>query len=221
MLHSISGDAKTLVLQNNNRSVWTELCDFPLACTLLSVLSHTHMMDLKVIRAKFLKYTPLKEDKTCLEGRRNKMILNVQENYVSLWFWVQWVFVLYTFVQKCRIEFIFSDRLLPILCIYFWKYDTSALYGSNFVTFLKVNNRCSHLLGLFSSRQNVGFVFCICTCRLDCICPVSVVFVPPSEPLYLQNVGSGGRPTSWSRPGTPTSVHPSTSCTASTASASR
>ena len=75
----------TLVFQNNYRRVWTELCDFPLlACTLLSVLSHTHMMDLKVIRAKFLKYTPLKEDKTCLEGRQNKMILNVQENYVSL-----------------------------------------------------------------------------------------------------------------------------------------
>ena len=124
--------------------------------------------------------------------------------------------------KNVELFFFFANRLLPILCILFRM--TLAVHGPvrvKILTFLKVNYRCSHLLGLFSSRQNVGFVFCICTCRLDCICPVSVVFVPPSEPLYLQNVGSGGRPTSWSRPGTPTSAHPSTSCTASTASASR
>ena len=95
------------------------------------------MMDLKVIWAKFLKYTPLKEDKTCLEGRRNKMILNVQENYVSLWFWVQWVFVLYMFVQKCGIVFFLRQQTAPDI-MYFVSNDISCTWpcaGQNFDLF--------------------------------------------------------------------------------------
>ena len=77
------------------------------------------------------------------------------------------------------------------------------------LTFLKVNNRSTHLLGLFSSTQfrmldlsasHLLYLHLspgLYLCRLNCICACVWAF-------YLQNVGLGGRRTSWSRPGIPT-----------------
>ena len=49
-----------------------------------------------------------------------------------------------------------------------------------FLTFLKVNNRYSHLLGLFSSAQNVGFV----SLASFVFAPVAWIVFVPSQ-LYL------------------------------------
>lgn len=105
---------------------------------------------------------------------------------------------------------------------------TKVQCGSQILTFLKVNNRCNHLFGLFSGTQfemldlsasHLLYLHLspgLYLCRLSCICASCCVW-----DFYLQNVGSGGRRTSWSRPGIQTWAHPSTSCTAFTANASR
>ena len=77
--------------------------------------------------------------------------------------------------------FFFSNRLLPILCILFRM--TLAVHGPvrvKILTFLKVNYRCSHLLGLFSSRQNVGFV----SLASFVFAPAAWIVFVPSQ-LYL------------------------------------